>query len=172
VSVTIRDMHCRSSWPAAIRVLLILACVSVLACVPMPASLTGPPVASPTSLDEAPITSAGPTGPAGPTPVPSFVRPTPLPAPTFLTYTVKAGDTLTSIARAFQTTARSIAFWSRTEHPSLDPEADGYRPDRLEIGWVLLVIPGTTFDEDDLPDATPSPTSSAAPGSDRSPTAS
>jgi hypothetical protein len=90
------------------------------------------------------------------------VRPTPRPAPTFLAYTVKRHDTLTSIARTFHTTPRSIAFWSRAEHPSLDPESPGYDPDRLEVGWLLLVIPDAVFDEDELLDATPSP-SQAAP---------
>jgi spore germination protein YaaH len=85
------------------------------------------------------------------------VRPTALPAPTFLAYAVKSGDTLTSIAREFHTTPRSIAFWSRGEHPSLDPESASYRPDRLEVGWILLLIPDTVFDEDELLDATPSP---------------
>ena len=79
---------------------------------------------------------------------PSFVRPTPLPAPTFLTYTVRSGDTLTSIAREFQTTPRSIAFWSRGEHPSLDPESAAYQPNRLEVGWILLLIPDAVVDED------------------------
>ncbi|MBI3748980.1 MAG: LysM peptidoglycan-binding domain-containing protein [Chloroflexi bacterium] len=100
------------------------------------------------------------SGPAGPTPVPSFARPTPLPAPTFLAYAVRAGDTLTSIAREFRTTPRSIAFWSRGEHPSLDPESAAYQPDRLEVGWILRLIPDSVFDEDELMDATPSPTAS------------
>jgi LysM domain len=112
------------------------------------------------------------TGPTGPTPIPSFTRPTPLPAPTFLAYAVKSGDTLTSIARDFRTTPRSIAFWSRGEHPSLDPESSAYEPNRLEIGWVLLLIPDVVFDEDELPDATPAPPTTASPPASAVPAAS
>jgi spore germination protein YaaH len=97
-------------------------------------------------------------------PRPSFARPTPLPAPTFLAYTVKSGDTLTSIARIYRTTPRSIAFWSRGEHPSLDPESATYEPDRLEVGWTLLLVPDTVFDEDELMDATPSPAPAESAG--------
>ena len=35
--------------------------------------------------------------PSGPTPLPSFVRPTATPMPTFFVYTVVAGDNLTTI---------------------------------------------------------------------------
>jgi LysM domain-containing protein len=134
------------------------ACLAAAACIPRPASLASGPAVTVPSLAIATLDA----GPAGPTRVPSFVRPTPLPEPTFLAYSVKSGDTLTSIAHAFRTTPRSIAFWSRTEHPSLDPLSESYRPDRLEIGWTLLVIPGVTFDEDELPDL---PSSSPRPPS-------
>jgi hypothetical protein len=135
--------------------LLAAACILfTVACVPRPATPASPSFAAePASIEPSP---AAPSVPIGPTPSPSFVRPTPLPAPTFLVYTVRSGDTLTSIAAEFHTTPRSIAFWSRGEHPSLDPESSNYRPDRLEIDWVLLLIPGGLFDEDELPDATPS----------------
>jgi hypothetical protein len=129
----------------------------VAACVPRPAALASPsgaPATGSGSTTGGPATSA--TAPGGPTPIPSFVRPTPLPAPTPLAYIVRSGDTLTSIARAFRTTPRSIAFWSRGEHPSLDPESAAYAPNRLEVGWTLLLVPDATFDENDLPDATPS----------------
>jgi hypothetical protein len=143
-------MPFRMPWLVALGLVWLLP----LGCVPRPASLA-------TRSAVTAIAAAAPTaepGPSGPTPVPSFVRPTPLPDPTFLAYIVKRGDTLTSIARAFGMTSRSIAFWSRTEHPSLDPLSDGYRPDRLEIGWNLLLIPDATFDEDELPGPTPSAT--------------
>lgn len=80
-------------------------------------------------------------------------------------YVVVGGDTLTSIARRFSTTARSVAFWNRDRYPSLDPTSNGYAPDRIGIGWVLSVIPGTVFDEQDLPAATitPLPSVSIAP---------
>jgi hypothetical protein len=90
---------------------------------------------------------------------PTFVRPTPTPQPTFLAYVVKPGDTLTSIARRHRTTARSIAFWNRTQHPSLDPDSPSYQPNRIEVGWVLLLVPDLELDPEDLP-TEPAPTSS------------
>jgi hypothetical protein len=102
---------------------------------------------------------------SGPSSRPSFVRPTPTPLPTFLVYTVRRGDTLTSIARAFRTTARSIAFWNRTNHPSLDPDSPQYEPDRIEVGWELFLVPDVELDPEDLPEpATPSPPSSPSAG--------
>jgi hypothetical protein len=134
-----------------------------VACVPRPA-VPGEPSNAVGSGSAVPGETAAvePTD-AGPTPRPSFVRPTPLPAPTFLMYTVRSGDTLTSIARTFRTTPRSIAFWSRGEHPSLDPESATYNPDRLEIGWILLLVPGSVVDESDLPDSTPPATTAPSP---------
>jgi hypothetical protein len=131
-----------------------------------------------TSLQETPapsIETAPPSGAAAlPSPSlsagsdasPSFVRPTPTPQPTFLAYVVRSGDTLTSIARAHGTTPRSIAFWNRTQHPSLDPDSPSYAPDRIEVGWVLLLVPNLELDPEDLPPeptATPAPMVSAPP---------
>ncbi|HVL52782.1 MAG TPA: hypothetical protein VM344_00810, partial [Vitreimonas sp.] len=88
-------------------------------------------------------------------PAPSFVRPTPTPAPTFLSYLVQSGDSLNSIGRRFETTARSIAFWNRDTYPSLDPESEQYEPDRIGVGWRLVLLPGVTYGEDDTPAPTP-----------------
>lgn len=99
--------------------------------------------------------SASPTGVA-----PTFVRPTPSPLPTFTTYFVRAGDTLNSIATAFRTTARSIAWWNRGPYPSLDPESQDYDPDRLELGWVLVLLPNSEVDENNPPTASPGPAES------------
>jgi peptidoglycan/xylan/chitin deacetylase (PgdA/CDA1 family) len=79
--------------------------------------------------------------------------------PTFRTYLVVRGDNLTSIARTFDTTARSIAYWNRGTYPSLDPESEGYSPNRIEIGWTLAIIPGTVVDPQTLPEQTPRPAS-------------
>jgi peptidoglycan/xylan/chitin deacetylase (PgdA/CDA1 family) len=96
---------------------------------------------------------------------PSFVRPTPTPAPTPLTYVVRTGDSLISIARQFQTTARSISFWNRDRYPSLDPESESYRPDRIGVGWTFVITPKTVYDELAEPSgspgaSSPSPTAS------------
>jgi hypothetical protein len=124
--------------------------VSVAACEPIG---TGP--ASQAPEQQTPTTSASPS--------PSFIRPTPNPSPTFLVYEVQAGDSLTSIARLFGTTARSIAYWNRARYPSLDPDSSAYEPDRIEVGWILQLIPTAVVDEDELPDPTPTPT--PTPGS-------
>jgi hypothetical protein len=74
--------------------------------------------------------------------LPASVRPTPTPAPTFEAYAVRSGDSLVAIARRFGTDGRSIAYWNRQQYPSLDPESAGYRPDNLQIGWVLQILRG------------------------------
>jgi len=138
------------------RPLVLLACITLAACVPAPPGRIspGPPATSPrpTTIERPPDKpSAAPTG------SPSFVRPTPRPSPTFLVYEVRAGDTLTSIARQFGTTARSIAYWNRARYPSLDPDSPTYQPGLIKVGWLLLVIPIAVVDEDELPDPTPTP---------------
>jgi hypothetical protein len=94
---------------------------------------------------------------------PTFVRPSPRPQPTFTSYVVRVGDSLTSIARAFSTTPRSIAWWNRGTYPTLDPTSGIYDPNRIEPGWILVLIPGTTVDDASPP--TPSPgTATPSPG--------
>jgi hypothetical protein len=104
--------------------------------------------------------------PTGPTPVPSFVRPTPTPAPTFLVYVVKRGDNLNTIAHRYATTSRSIAYWNRGTYPSLDPEKSTYRPDLLKIGWSLVLIPHVVVDEQDLPQSSARPSDTSDPSED------
>ena len=145
--------------PVAVPLALLLAVALVGgACVPEPAGRTDPP-ANPSA--SAAVATPIPT-PTGPTPSPSFVRPTPLPSPTFFVYLVQSGDTLSSIARRFSTTAFSVAAWNRTTHPSLDPDSEGYDPDRIQVGWALRLIPGRIVDEEDLLEPTPSPAPSSA----------
>lgn len=115
----------------------------------------------PTAEPEANTAVAPTRSPASASPSPSFIRPTPNPSPTFLAYQVRAGDTLTSIARLYGTTARSVAYWNRERYPSLDPDSTTYEPNRIEIGWTLLLIPTEVVDEDELPD--PAPDASAGP---------
>lgn len=155
----------------------------VIGCVPGPPSSSGivPATTPPVPTD---IAFPSPTGPGGPTPLPSFVRPTPTPLPSFRVHVVVAGETLSSIARTYDTTALSIAYWNRAAYPTLDPESADYRPDRIQIGWTLMVIPGVVIDGSDLPvtsplpspPATADPTSAATPeptgGSTPRPTAS
>lgn len=130
-----------------------------------------------TTTSTTPRTSATPTlvpeTPSGPTPSPSFVRPTPTPLPTFLVYTVARGDSLGTIAKRFGTTARSVAFWNRDLYPTLDPEGATYRPNVLQVGWTLRIIPNAVFDEQTLPEPSDLVASSeeASPGDGTEPSA-
>ncbi len=90
--------------------------------------------------------------PAGPTPLVTFARPTPSPAPSFLAHRVKPGDSLNSIARSYDTDGRSIAWWNRGFYPSLDPDSRDYDPDTIRVGWVLLLLPDTKVDDDNPPE--------------------
>jgi peptidoglycan/xylan/chitin deacetylase (PgdA/CDA1 family) len=101
---------------------------------------------------------------SGPSIAPTFVRPTPSPAPTFLSYTVRRGDTLNSIARQFGTTGRSIAWWNRGTYPSLDPVSGGYDPNTIRVGWVLLLMPDTVVDDANPPSLPPGASPGATPG--------
>jgi nucleoid-associated protein YgaU len=122
-----------------------------------------PPTVGPAATGGSAATSPTPSpGPTGPTPSPSFVRPTPTPMPTFMTYVVKAGDSLNTIAHRFGTKARSIAFWNRATYPSLDPESSKYAPNSIRIGWTLVLIPNVIFDENSLTEPTASPSPSAS----------
>lgn len=140
--------------------LLAVTTLVVGACVPAPA---GRPTPGPTEAPATPAPTVAPS-PTGPTPIPSFIRPTPTPLPTFLTYAVRPGDTMSSIARAFETDVDSIAYWNRDAYPSLDPDTEGYRPDRIEVGWTLVLIPGVRVDLSEVPERTPTPAPTATEG--------
>jgi hypothetical protein len=123
----------------------------VVACIP-----SGGRVDAPTDPPDASAVATPVASQSGPSSRPSFVRPSPTPLPTFLVYTVRPGDTLTSIARLFGTTARSIAFWNRTRYPSLDPDSPQYAPNAIKAGWNLMLVPDVELDPDDLPEPSPS----------------
>lgn len=132
-----------------VLVILGAACIPTGARVPT----TPPPASSAGGSVQVASPSPAPTGPSA---RPSFTYPTPTPLPTFLIYQVRPGDTLTSIARVHGTTARSIAFWNRSRYPSLDPDSSTYAPNRIEVGWQLLLIPDVELDPEDLPEPSPS----------------
>ena len=148
----------RSSRIATTPLAVLLATV-VVGCIPPSGQPVTPTRGGVVTPSVAATVSPTPSGPSG---RPSFIRPTPTPLPTFLVYTVRPGDTLTSIARMFRTTPRSIAFWNRTNHPSLDPDSPEYEPDRIEAGWDLFLVPDVELDPEDLPPE-PSSTPSATP---------
>jgi hypothetical protein len=111
------------------------------------------PSAVPTA-STAPTASPSPTSTptASPSPAataPATASPTPLPTPTpsaLVTYTVRAGDTLGTIAAAHATTWQSLVYWNREAYPSLDPEHETYDPNHLSIGWTLRLQPGVVVD--------------------------
>lgn len=112
--------------------------------VPSPVAGTAAPSATSTPAPSA-------SGPSRP------FRPTPTPAPTFATWLVRQGETLIALARRFETTPESLAYWNRARYPSLDPDSPAYRPDRIEVGWQLVYLAGTVVDPENLPPASGSP---------------
>jgi LysM domain-containing protein len=139
----------RVAWLVTLGMTLIIVAA---ACIPGAI----PSTASTPSPDSTITGASASPSPSGPSARPSFTYPTPTPLPTFLVYTVRSGDTLTSIAREHATTARSIAFWNRERYPSLDPDSPRYTPNRIEVGWQLLLIPDVELDPEDLPESSPS----------------
>jgi peptidoglycan/xylan/chitin deacetylase (PgdA/CDA1 family)/LysM repeat protein len=108
----------------------------------------GSEAASPSSLSPA----SSPTSTASPPATPTAQA---TESPTSgTTYTVRAGDTLSSIARAFGTTAGQLQAWNSGRYPSL-----ATNPNVIEPGWVLIVSRD--------PNVTPIPTPSPAPATPR-----
>ena len=141
--------------------LVVLATATGL--VSLPGGVTPGPTTHPTDVAAAPT----------PTLQPTLGYPTPSPAPTFLSYRVRQNDTLNSIARTYATTGRSIAWWNRGTYPSLDPESPDYRPNDIKLGWVLVLLPGTTVDDENPPSPSPpppTPTPAASPDATPAPT--
>lgn len=153
-------MNLRATPPTGLLLAGLVASLTAAGCglgdLPTRQPLTPPPAT--------PGPSASPTATPPPTPTPT---PTSVPAPTPLVYTVKAGDSLLSIAKRFKTTGRSIAYWNRATYPSLDPDSSKYNPDRIEIGWKLTLTPGVKIDNGPSSPptgtATPEPTIALGP---------
>ena len=146
----------RTTAPLLLGIAVLGIAFGAGACLPAAVGPSRSPDAAAVSPDASPTR-------VPPTPLTTFIPPTPTPMPTFRVYVVVRGDTLTSIARRFGTTARSLAFWNRITYPSLDPESGTYSPNRIDIGWTLYLIPGVVVDELTLPTPTPRATSSPAP---------
>jgi peptidoglycan/xylan/chitin deacetylase (PgdA/CDA1 family) len=75
-------------------------------------------------------------------------------------YTVRPGDSLSGIARAYGTSSRQLQAWNVDSYPSL-----AANPGIIEPGWVLIVSgdPGVT----PLPVATPPPSGSGCTANER-----
>ena len=120
------------------RAALLCAVVTLVAC--------AGPSPSPTAS-----TSGGPTLPASPSVPPSgdpSAQPPPSASADGATHVVVGGDTLFSIARAWNTTVAQLQAWNAERYPSL-----ATNPDALEAGWVLIV----SGDPSATPVATPAP---------------
>ena len=156
-------------------VVVALVALIMIATGTVPGPTTGPSPSCTTPGASDACSSGTPTTPS-PTPTqtvspsPSFVRPTPTPGPTFTAYVVRAGDTLSSIARSFATSPRSLAWWNRAAYPTLDPESEAYAPNHIEPGWTLVLMPGVIVDDANPPSPSPGssgplPTPSSSPAS-------
>ena len=115
--------------------------------------------ASPSSTGLATATpSPSPTTTRTASPSPT-ARPSPTATPNSLVYSVLRGDSLSLIAERFDTTWQSLVFWNRDRYPSLDPAHARYDPNRIEVGWQLVVWPGVVVAYNPpLPTPSPPPT--------------
>ncbi|MBA3687237.1 MAG: polysaccharide deacetylase family protein [Chloroflexi bacterium] len=92
------------------------------------------------------------------------VPPTATGSPAGTTYTVRAGDSLSSIARVWGTTVQQLQAWNAVSHPSLVTD-----PNTLQAGWILTVAgdPGTTPLPTAAPTVAPTPSSSGCRAGNR-----
>ena len=171
-------MHNRNASRQPVRALVTLVCVAfvvmVVGCTtpgttPSPTEASAAPSTSvtpaPTSTPTAtPAATPSPTSPPSPSPTPP---PPPTATPGYLVYTVVGGDALSLIAARFDTTWQSLVYWNRERYPGLDPAQPGYNPNRIEVGWQLVVWPGFVVAYNQplptpTPPSTPPPTAPAA----------
>jgi peptidoglycan/xylan/chitin deacetylase (PgdA/CDA1 family) len=153
-----------------------IVALGVAACSSGPNQTPSPPAPSPSPAPSAaasatsrPTVSAsvGASGLASPS---GSVGPSVAASPSFFVYTVVAGDSLLGIAKRYNTSGRSIAYWNRDTYPSLDPDSKTYQPNRIEIGWHLKLIPNVTLDDQGtLPSSRPSPTPIPIPSGPKAP---
>jgi LysM repeat protein len=140
----------RRRWPAIPAILLVgtlfvLAVTGLRGVLPITGvaaspSLSAPPVALATATvapvtTQAPVLTLPPTGSVEPTtsaPAPTPIAPAqtagPTPKPTYRTYRVRSGDTLSGIAAKFHTTVTAISQLNHISDPS-----------KLRIGQILLI---------------------------------
>ena len=146
-------MRPRGVLAVPLGVLLVLgACTAEPESSPSPSATAS---GAPGSPSAAPTDTPGGSPSATPGESPSTV---PAEAPTVTPvagteYTVRAGDSLAAIARAYGTTTEHLQAWNADRYPSL-----ATNPNIIEPGWVLIVSgdPGVT--PRPAPTATPRPT--------------
>jgi LysM domain len=142
---------------AAALAIVLIALLATIVLFPglLPGTTPSPSPRATPSRTPTPTAAAGESPTAVPSP--TFVRPTPTPEPTFTSYIVRPGESLNTIAHAFNTSARSLAWWNRGTYPNLDPESATYDPNHIEPGWILVLIPGTKVDDNNPPTPSPGP---------------
>lgn len=132
----------------ALTLLLVLAAACSTPSASPSASASIAPTPGGATFSPEPTATASATAAATPSAAPSVGEGT--------TYTVRAGDTLSSIARAFGTTVEQLQAWNADRYPQL-----ATNPHAIEAGWVLIVSgePGVTpLPTPSPPPATPKPT--------------
>ena len=137
--------------------LALLVVVSACTSTADPSTTPSPTARPPGGGTFSPEPSVSPTGTPSPDPGAS---PTAEPSPTPLsgtTYTVRAGDSLSSIARAYGTTTAQLQAWNSARYPSLAANAN-----TIEPGWVLIVSGDPNVTPRPAP-ATPPATPTPAP---------
>ncbi len=139
----------RSPWLAGLLTLLVvLAACSTPAASPTPADV---PSAAASASETARSSASGePSAEATPSATPTASDE---PANATL-YTVRRGDTLASISRAYSTTTQQLQAWNVERYPSLATD-----PNVIEPGWELIVAGD--------PNVTPRPTPTPAPATPR-----
>jgi peptidoglycan/xylan/chitin deacetylase (PgdA/CDA1 family) len=141
-------MRC-SPWLAGLLTLLaVLAACSTPAASPTPADV--PSAAASASTSPQASSSGEPSAEATPSPTPTASDESPIAT----LYTVRRGDTLASISRAYSTTTQQLQAWNVERYPSLATD-----PNVIEPGWELIVAGD--------PNVTPRPTPSPAPATPR-----
>jgi peptidoglycan/xylan/chitin deacetylase (PgdA/CDA1 family) len=139
----------RSPWLAGLLTLLVvLAACSTPAASPTPADV--PSAAASASTSPQASSSGEPSAEATPSPTPTTSDESPIAT----LYTVRRGDTLASISRAYSTTTQQLQAWNVERYPSLATD-----PNVIEPGWELIVAGD--------PNVTPRPTPTPAPATPR-----
>ncbi len=140
-------MSTARSRPPVVALLLVLLLAACGNSSPEPSGATPGASAdlSPSPSPSATPSSGGSTPSASPT-----ASTTPGGTPDGATAVVLAGETLSSLARAWGTTVAQLQAWNAERYPSLVSD-----PDTLQAGWVLIVAGD--------PNATPLPTPVATP---------
>lgn len=153
--------------------LLAAACSATPATSPSGTGAPTPSTSDTTTTPSPPISIVPtPTPESTPTQTPSPTQTqTPTPSPTAtpgsVLHTVARGETPSIIAARFDTTWQSLVFWNRERYPGLDPDDARYDPNRIEVGWQLIVWPCVIVPYDapmPMPSASPRPTSPSSAG--------